>query len=212
VRFPSQSEIDAARGIGFAVRRKADPVEQQGEAPVVEDRTATRVWQLDLARAGKVYSPKQRPTKHRRQRIAHFVGREGSVERFAIRQTLPFRGYDAFCPPSQAQYGAVSAFFEECCETRFQAHTMLCARDYARAIAADFSFTEARREFIWVCAAALILADPALRSLAVAWNVAHQGRSPRLAGGAHKRGYNRVAKFAAGLVKDMRAAGSEIFG
>ena len=185
---------------------------QPAEIPGAQDRTATRVWELDFARAGKVYSPKRRPMKHRRQRIAQFVGRDGTVERFAVRQTLPFRGYDAFCPPSQAQYGAVSAYYHECCETRFQAHTMLCARDYARGIAADFSFTEPRREFIGLCTAAFILADPVLRSLAVAWNAGHPGRSPSLAGGAHKRGYTRVTKFAFGLVNDMRAAGSEIFG
>ena len=165
-----------------------------------------------VERAGKVYSPKRRPTKHQRQRIAQFVGRDGTVERFAIRQTLPFRGYDAFCPPSQAQYGAVSAYYHECCETRFQAHTMLCARDYASGIAADFSFTEPRRDFIGLCTAAFILADPDLRSLAVAWNAGHHGLSPSLAGGAHKRGYTRVTKFASGLISDMRAAGSEIFG
>lgn len=187
-------------------------MEQPAKTPIGEDRSATRLWQLDLAHAGKVYSPKQRPTKHRRQRIAHFVAREGTVERFAIRQTVPFPGYDAFCPPSQAQYGAVSAFYQECCETRFQAHTMLCARDYASAISADFAFTEPRREFIWVCAAAFVLANPELRSLAVAWNAAHQGRSPKLASGGRKRCYDRIAKFTAGLVKDMRAAGSEIFG
>lgn len=185
---------------------------EEQSAALVEDRMATRIWQLDLSRAKKVYSPKRRPTKHRRQHIAHFLGSEGPIERFAIRQTVPYRGYEAFCPPSQAQYGAVSEFFLECCETRHQASTMLCARDYANSIAADFSFSQDRKQLIRLCTAAYILSDIELRSLSAAWNIAHRGLSPSVSTGAHKRCYKKVSKFAWGLVKDMQAADSKIFG
>jgi hypothetical protein len=58
----------------------------------VADRTTTRSWELDLSLAGKVYSPKQRPANRKRQKIARFVGRDGTIERFTIKQTIPFCG------------------------------------------------------------------------------------------------------------------------
>jgi hypothetical protein len=187
-------------------------MEEHPPVAVAEDRITTRVWELDLAIAGKVYSPKKRVVNRRRQQIARFVGREGTVERFEIRQTLPYRGHEAFSPPTQAQYGAVMAFFLECCETRYQATTLLSARDYAGAISREFAFTAPRRQFIWLCTAAYILSDKELRSLTRTWNISHRGQSPAAASGAYLRCYRKAAKFASRLVDDMRGAGSQIFG
>ena len=181
-------------------------------AAIIEDRVATRTWELDLSLAGKVYSPKRRPTKRRRQGIAHFVGCEGTIERFAIQQTIPYRGHEAFSPPTQAQYGAVMDLYLECCETRYQAATLLSARDFAEHVARDFSFTTERRRLIWLCTSAYILSDKDLRSLTRTWNISHRGHSPASARGAYLRCYKRVSKFARQLVDDMRATGSQIFG
>ena len=176
------------------------------------DRVVTRTWELDLALAGKVYSPKVRPAHRKRQRIARFAGREGTVERFTFRQTMPNYGYEVFAPPTQAQYGAVLDFFLEPCESRYEASTLLCARDYAEAVAEGFRFTQARKEFIRLCTAAFILDDKELRSVTRTWNIAHRDRSPSSGTGAYLRCYRKVAKFASRLVDDMRGEGSEIFG
>jgi hypothetical protein len=187
-------------------------MDDQATTVIFEDRVSTRTWELDLSLAGKVYSPKRRPTKHRRQRMVDFLGREGAVERFAIQQTTPYRGHEAFSPPTQAQYGAVMDFYLACCETQYQAATLLSARDYAGHVARDFSFTSDRRLLIWLSTSAYILSDKELRSLARTWNISHRGHSPANATGAYLRCYRRVSKFAGRLVDDMRAAGSEIFG
>lgn len=178
----------------------------------IEDRTTTRKWDLDLALAGKVYSPKKRPTKRQRQRITQFLGRDGTVERFAIQQTVPYRGHEAFSPPTQAQYSAVERFYVECCETRNQAATLLSARDYAENISKDFSFNASRRNLIWISTASFILYDKNIRSLIRTWNISHRDKSPMFSSGAYLICYKRVFKFANNLVDDMRAAGSEIFG
>lgn len=182
------------------------------DTPQIADRIATRDWQLDLSAAGQVKSPKLRPANRRRQKIASYVGREGDIESFLIRQTIPYPGYEAFCPPSQAQYGAVMNFYLEACETRFQANTMLSARDFAEDVTRRFSFTVARKRFIWICTAAYILSDSDLRSLARTWNISNQGLTAASSRGAYLKCYNKVAKFASKLVDDMRGAGSEIFG
>ncbi|HEX8513675.1 MAG TPA: hypothetical protein VF688_11290 [Allosphingosinicella sp.] len=178
------------------------------------DRVTTRFWELDLSLAGKVQTPAKRPAKRKRQAIARFAGREGTIERFAVRQTIPYCGYEVECPPSQAQYGAVCDFFAEVCETRYQANTLLSARDYAEVVAKGFPFTAARRRLIWVCATAFILSDRELRSLVRSWSIACWSRgSSGVSGGiVHHKPYRRVAKFAAGLVDDMRGEGAEIFG
>jgi hypothetical protein len=182
--------------------------------PQVEDRVTTRSWEFDLSLAGQVYSPVKRPARRRRQAIARFVGRDGNIEWFAIRQTIPYCGYEVDCPPSQAQYGAVSEFFAEVCETRFQANTLLSARDYAEVVAKSFPFTSTRRRLIWVCATAFILADKELRGRVRSWSIAcwSRGSSGVEAGIATHRPYKVITKFAARLVDDMRAEGAEIFG
>lgn len=178
----------------------------------IEDRVTTRVWELDLSLAGKVYSPTARPANRTRQHIARFLGREGTVERFAIRQTIPYRGHEAFSPPTQAQYGAVMDFFCESCETRSQANGLLSVRDYADDVARAFSFNASRRHLLWLCTTAYILSDKELRSLTRTWNISHRGCSTANASGAYLRCYKRVAKFASRLVDDIRGSGAEIFG
>jgi hypothetical protein len=182
-----------------------------GRPPLVADRVTTRIWELDLSLAGRVYSPKTRPAKRRRQNIAQFIGRQGSLERFSIRQTIPYCGYEVECFPSQAQYGAVCDFFVDGCETRFQAHTLLSARDYAEIIAkrSGSSFTAPRRRFLWICTAAFILSDKELRSRVRSWSEANWSKGWSA---SSRRFEKTVAKFAASLIADMRADGAEIFG
>jgi hypothetical protein len=177
----------------------------------VADRVTTRLWELDLSMAGKVYSPTKRPPKRKRQTVARFLGREGGVERFSIRQTIPYCGYEVECFPSQSQYGAVCDFFVDGCETRFQAHTLLSARDYAEVItkSSGAAFTAPRRRFIWICAAAFILSDKDLRSRVRSWSEATWSKG----WSASNRNFEKaVKKFVARLIDDMRAEGAEIFG
>ncbi|MEO7690921.1 MAG: hypothetical protein ABIS51_16690 [Sphingomonas sp.] len=162
--------------------------------------------------AGTVRSPKTRPANRRRQKIARFVERDGTVERFTFRQTIPYCGHEVECPPSQAQYGAVMDFFLEPCETRFQASTLLSARDYAAEVAGGFSFNASRKHLLWLCTTAFILSDKELRSLVRAWNISHRGYSPAAARGVYLRCYKKVAKFADKLVDDVQGTGAEIFG
>lgn len=177
---------------------------------VPQDRVATRILELDLSLAGKVTPPKRRPAKRHRQQVAHFLGREGAVERFAIRQTIPYPGYEAEAPPNQAQYGAVLDFFLEPAETRYQANLLLSARDFAGEVAQRWSYNAYRRRLIWICSAAYILSDTKLRSRVRTWNIAR--RSPRSRADAYGAQFRLVSKFADRLVADMQAAGAKIFG
>jgi hypothetical protein len=185
------------------------------QAPVnCADRVTTRTWELDLSLAGKVYTPKKRIRRLWRQRIAKFVGREGTIERFEFRQTIPYCGYEVECPPSQAQYGAVCDFYVESCETRSQAKTLLSAREYAELVADGYSFTAPRKRLIALCIAAFILSDRERRSIVKSWSIARW--SGRITGFGHARTYRVVNKkvhtFAERLVNDMRREGAEIFG
>ena len=136
------------------------------------DIIITRTWEVDLRRAGIVSERKNRPVKRNRQQIVRFLGREGTVERFAIRQTMPPSTIEPSVYPTQAQYGAVTDFFVEGCETRWQANTLLCARDYSEIVARHFSFPRERRQFLWVCIAAIDVRN------VQGW-LAHRGTSPR---------------------------------
>lgn len=180
----------------------------------ITDRATTRVWELDLTTAGKVRSLNARPANRKRQRIVRFVGREGMIERFAIIQTIPYCGHEMDCPASQAQYGAVCDFFEEPCETSFQATTLLSARDYAEEISSGFSFTRPRKRLIWLCTSAFILADKELRSFARAWHIGRdrRGSAAHSSSASYRRLYSRVSTFASKVVDDMRGEGAEIFG
>lgn len=192
-------------------------VQQMVAAPPISakaDRVTTRTWELDLALAGKVYTPKTRVRRLWRQHIVSFVGREGAIETFQLRQTIPYCGHEAECPPSQSQYGAVCDFYMEPCETRSQAHTLLSARDYADKVASCYSFTAPRRRLLSLCTAAFILADRETRSVVKGWSIANW--SGRIAGFGHARTYREVHKkvqtFATRLINDMRREGAEIFG
>jgi hypothetical protein len=182
--------------------------------PDCSDRVTTRTWELDLSLAGKVYTPKNRTKRLWRQGIASFVGREGSIERFEFRQTMPYCGYEVECPASQAQYGAVCDFYVEPCETRSQAHTLLSAKEYAEEVSAGYSFTDPRRRLLSLCTAAFILSDREMRSIVKTWSIARW--RGRIAGFGHTRTYREVNKkvqtFAARLINDMRREGAEIFG
>jgi len=183
--------------------------------PNCSDRVTTRHWELDLSLAGKVYTPKNRVKRMWRQSIASFVGREGTVERFEFRQTIPYCGHEAECPPTQLQYGAVCDFYVEPCETRSQAHTLLSARDYALEVASGHSsFTAPRKRLLALCTAAFILSDREMRSVVKSWSIAR--RSERIAGFGYARTYRDVNKkvrtFAERLINDMRRDGAEIFG
>ena len=164
----------------------------KADAPQIADRIMTREWQLDLSEAGKAKSPKLRPANRRRQRIVSFLGRDDETEKFSIRQTIPHPGHDTFCPPSQAQYGAVLDFFQECCEVRSQANIMLSARDFAEGIARSFPFTAPRGRLIWISTTAFILSDRKLRSLVRTWNISHRGHSAVLARGAYLACYKEA--------------------
>ncbi len=176
----------------------------------VSDRTTKREWSIDLREAGKARAFSKLPTKHRRQRITTFLEREGDIEHFAIRQTLPYRGYEGEAYPSQAQYGAVADFYLQCCETRFQAHTMLCARDYARVIASQWKFTAPRRELIWLSVAAYILSDRDLRARIRSWNA--RANMHIETGIANHPPFKKMHKFVGKLVADLQSQGSTIFG
>jgi len=186
----------------------------QPPTPNCLDRVTTRTWELDLSLAGKVYTPRNRTGRMWRQNIARFAGREGTVERFEFRQTIPYCGHEVECPPSQAQYGAVCDFYAETCETRSQARTLLSAREYAEEIATGYAFTAPRRRLLSLCAAAFILSDRELRSIVNSWSIARW--SGRIAGFGHARTYRDVNKkvqaFASRLINDMRRDGAEIFG
>jgi hypothetical protein len=183
----------------------------EGAFPNVVDRVTTRSWETDLSLAGNIYRRKIRPANRRRQKIVRFIDRDGEIERFEILQTLPYCGYEEPCPPSQAQYTAVSAFFMEGCETSFQAKTLLCARDYAHAVAKSFPFTGHRQEFLWFCIAAFILSDKDLRSRVTSWAIKTSFYVIETGISNHKP-YKHIHLFASKLIDDMRGSGSEIFG
>jgi hypothetical protein len=190
-----------------------DALQIETASTQVVDRVTARLWELDLSVASKVHSPKRRPTKRRRQNIVQFIGREGTIERFAIRQTIPYCGYEVACPPSQLQYGAVCDFFIEGCETRFQAHTLLSARDYGEIVASEFPFTGLRKRLVWLSATAFILSDKDLRSRVRSWSCLGWSRgSSGRSGIVYHKPYKLVASFAAKLIDDMRSQGAEIFG
>lgn len=186
----------------------------QAERRYSLDTIITRTWEVDLSQAGVVSLRNQRPIKLKRQQIVRFLGREGTVERFTIHQTMPSSAIEPNVYPTQAQYGAVTDFFVEGCETRWQANTLLCARDYSEIVAKHFSFPRERRRFLWVCIAAFILGDGDLRSQVRAWVIASRSRAfgDIESGIAHQKPFKRSEAFTLKLIKDMRAAGSEMFG
>ena len=179
--------------------------------PDTSDRVVSRIWEWDSSSAGTAKSPKKRPANRKRQKIVSFLGQDDGIERFAIVQTVPYCGYEEPCPPSQAQYTAAVQFYMEGCESRFQAHTILCARDYEEVIAKSLPITGYRREFLWFCIAAFILSDRDLRARVRAWSD-KSGFGGIASGIATHRPYKKVTLFASKLIDDMRGCGSTVFG
>jgi hypothetical protein len=98
------------------------------------DLVAPRLVRFDLTQAGSVYLRAARPANRRRQRLIRFAGRDGDDELYAFEQTFAVIGTTGRYPASSAQLAAVRDYFgEEFPDdaTGWQAHTMLCARDYA---------------------------------------------------------------------------------
>lgn len=170
-----------------------------------------RHWELDLSDAGNVSRRKTRSAKRVRQKLVRFLGREGNIERFSVAQTVPVRADERSDLPTPSQISAVSEFFLVCCATRFQAHTMLCARDYAAIVASGITFPKARRHLIWLGAAAFILSKKDLRESVRSWT-SNSGYGGIEAGIACHRPYKLTAEFAHKIIEDMRGSGSDIFG
>lgn len=178
------------------------------------DLTTTQEFTLDLTAAGKCYRRKTRPANRRRQKILRFIGRTGDVETFTIQQTFPVIGNFNSDFPSDRQIDAVEQFFGYRPETRWQAHTMLSARDYGLAVSSRYPFSAIRRMVIGVSVAAYILSDRGLRDDVRRWcEDRYQESFPGISSGiANHRPYQVARRFAEKLVMDMRGAGSEIFG
>lgn len=178
------------------------------------DLTARQEFTLDLAAAGKCYRRKNRPANRRRQKIVRFVGREDDVETFTVQQTFPVVGSLNSDLPSDRQIEAVEQFFRHRPETRWQAHTMLSARDYGLELSSRYPFTAIRRMVIGVSVAAFILSDRALRDNVRRWcEDRYQESCPGISSGIANHAPHRIAsRFAEKLVMDMRGAGSEVFG
>lgn len=179
-------------------------------APLIEDRVTRREWQIDTAVAGAVYMRTERPAKRRRQKIVRYLGRDGTVEQFEIIQTIPYPGHEEWSPPTQAQYTAVMDFFLEPVETKYQANTLLSARDFAESIAKGYSFSAYRRRLIWLATTAFILGDRTHRSRVRAWGI--KNWNSRYSATVDVVGRKAISGFADKLVDDMRGAGSTIFG
>lgn len=176
---------------------------------MVDDRVMTRWWEVDLATVSKPPRSMPSPLFTGQQTIVHFDGHQGSVERFGIRQTIPAVHNDDGSPHSQAQYGAVTLYFLEACETRKEAGVMLSARNYADLMAKDLSFTAARRQLVSLACAAFILADLETRVRVQALDARKRGSDiilPDL-----PRTYANLRHFVGQMILDVRRAGSQLF-
>lgn len=175
-----------------------------------------RVVRLDLRGAGHVYVRKQRPAKRTRQTLVRFLGREGDEELFGFEQSFPpARSGDR--PASQAQLDSVLRFYGEGLTeeaTSFQAHVMLCVRDYAGAVVHGSNFSAARKRLLERFVAAYLSADPKLRDEVRRWNEArHRELGSGISSGiAYDRPYKAAGKFMVQLLDDLRGAGAEAFG
>lgn len=181
------------------------------------DLMAPRLVRFDLTQAGGVYRRAARPANRRRQKLIRFEGRDRDDELYAFEQTFAVIGTTGRYPASSAQLTAVRDYFgEEFPDdaTGWQAHTMLCVRDYAWSVVRAMNFTAPRRRLLARFAAAYLCADPALRTDVRDWNEArHRELGHGIeAGIAYHRPYKLAKKFIDKVVTDMRAAGAEAFG
>lgn len=178
------------------------------------DISILQEFTLDLAEAGQCYRRKTRPANRRRQKITRFLGRAGEVESFTVNQTFPVVGSLANDPASPRQIEAVQLFYGAEPNTRWQAHTMLCARDYGMEVSRWHPYTAIRRMVIGVSVAAYILSDVKLRDDVRRWCEArYREASPGISSGiANHRPYKVANEFARKLIDDVRGAGAETFG
>lgn len=180
----------------------------------ISDETISQEFTFNLAEAGQCYRRKDRPVNRRRQKIIRFLGREGDIERFTVHQTFPIVGSLNSDLPSPRQIEAVEHFFGRPPQSRWQAHTMLSARDYGLEVASRYRFTAMRRIIISVAVTAFLLGDPKLRDDVRRWCEARNREpSPGISSGiANHRPYKTAGAFAEKMIKDLRGAGSDAFG
>lgn len=181
------------------------------------DLVAPRLIRFDLAQAGSVYRRAGRPANRRRQALIRFAGRDGDEELFAFEQTFAVIWTVGRYPASSAQMAAVRDYFgEEFPDdaTGWQAHTMLCVRDYAWAVVRGMNFTAPRRRLLARFAAAYLCESTEMRTEVRRWNEArHRELGHGIeAGIAFHRPYKLTRKFIDKVVTDMRGAGAEAFG
>lgn len=131
------------------------------------DLMAPRLVRFDLSQAGGVYRRAARPANRRRQKLIRFEGRDRDDELYAFEQTFAVIGTTGRYPASSAQLTAVRDYFgEEFPDdaTGWQAHTMLCVRDYAWSVVRAMNFTAPRRRLLARFAAAYLCTDRQLRT------------------------------------------------
>lgn len=176
---------------------------------MINDRVMTRWWEVDLTRVSKPPRSMPSPLFTGHQSIVHFDSNQGSVERFGIRQTIPAVHNDNGDPPSQAQYGAVTLYFVEACETRMEAGVMLSARNYADEMAKDLRFTAARRQLVSLSCAAFILSDIETRLRVRGLDARKLGSDVRPID--LPRTHAKLREFVGQMIVDVREAGSRLF-
>lgn len=177
------------------------------------DRIVMHIVSLDLSKAGKARPRKVIPSRRRRQKIIGFSGRDGDVEEFWLRQTIPWIGCQWPNLATPAQIAKVERLFAHTPVTSLQANTMLSAFDYACEVSQQFPFTAARRSIITTGVAAFILSDRRLRDSVRMWNKRTWEAETHIASGiANQAPYKKAQKFAEKMIEDIRSAGGEVFG
>jgi hypothetical protein len=177
------------------------------------DRIVTQIVSLDLSECGKVRQRKASLSNRRRQRMIGLSGRQGNVEEYWLRQTIPWVGCQWPNLATPAQIAKVERLFDHTPVTSLQANTMLSAFEYACEVAVSFSFSAPRRWIITTGVAAFILSDQSLRDSVRRWNQSAWEAGTHLASGiANHRPYKKAQTFAEKMIEDIRSAGGEVFG
>lgn len=176
---------------------------------MINDRTATRWWQVDLTDVRPHRGLLPVPLSSDHQSIVHLDDVTGSIERFGIRQTVPAVQGDDGTPPSQAQYGAVTSYFVDGCETRLEAGLMLSARNFADEMAKHLGFTAKRRLLVSLACAAVILADVEMRLRVRSLDARKRGSDILVRD--LPRTCNTLEDFVGRMINDVRRSGSSLF-
>lgn len=179
--------------------------------PGANDRIANLRIRMDLSQLRTGYIRKKRPAPDYHQRIVQLAGKEGDVETFDMRITIPgLRPQDEReCTLKQAN--AVRIFYDQSIETMYQANIMLTARDFAHQLAGEFSFSAERKALIWLATAAYILSKPKLRHAIRTWTLSGEPGLD-LDDLPQHMSRKRCVEFGHKFVSDMRGNGSRIFG